>query len=163
MMPTYKLKLIRDYNPDMKIIILLRNPVERAWSQAIMNFQRFHNISYEGNEDLYEKFLFSKKSLNMGYYAKHLKRWQSVFSREQVFIGLYEQLKEDPEQLFSDIVKFLDASQSINPELVFKEKVNPNPPSEIPAKIVEKLSSRFKKDIHILIKKHKMPVEHWLK
>ena len=32
-----KIKLIHKINPKLKIILLLRNPIERAWSQAVMN------------------------------------------------------------------------------------------------------------------------------
>lgn len=32
-----KIKLIHKMNPKLKIILLLRNPIDRAWSQAVMN------------------------------------------------------------------------------------------------------------------------------
>ena len=38
-----KIKLIHKINPQLKIILILRNPIERAWSQAVMNLAKKAN------------------------------------------------------------------------------------------------------------------------
>lgn len=106
------------YNPDMRIIIMLRDPVDRAYS----NYQ--YSVQF-GHEDakytLFDTIALEPRRLREGdiadqnnrchcygsLYHKHISTWQQAFPREQFFIGTLDQLKSDPESLFKALSAFL--------------------------------------------------------
>jgi len=107
-----RIKLIRQYNPDMKIILILRNPVERVWSQATMNFLKFNAFPYEGNEKYYKRFIFSPGIVDLGKYYNHILKWGKVFSPNQILIQLYDDF-EYPSQFLKKIVIFLGLEENV--------------------------------------------------
>ena len=108
---------IHTYNPAMKLIIILRNPIERAYSHWNMETAR-------GNES--EPFLDAIKReqdqrigqdtnqsritsyLDRGNYAKQLNRIWSIFPKHQTHILKTESLRDHPSQTMSSIFTFLD-------------------------------------------------------
>ena len=99
--------------PDLKVIYLLRNPIERTWSQV----NRKHRQALLGddfNDDtVIEEFMQQEHPHARSYYFRNLEVWESVFPQEQIFVGFYEQVQDEPETLLRDIYQFLgvDASQ----------------------------------------------------
>ncbi len=107
------LERIARYNPKMKLIISLRNPVERAFSQWNMRRDK-------GQEPL--AFLDAIKRdqeigiwqgprgnayLARSLYAPQLEKVSQLFPREQVFIIKYENFRTDPFPLLDRMFDFL--------------------------------------------------------
>ncbi len=107
------LERIARYNPKMKLIISLRNPVERAFSQWNMRRDK-------GQEPL--TFLDAIKRdqeigiwqgprgnayLARSLYAPQLEKVSQLFPREQVFIIKYENFRTDPFPLLDRMFDFL--------------------------------------------------------
>ena len=97
---------IKDTCPDARFIVLLRNPVERAWSHY------WHEVKVNETETLlFEKaiqrrticfcddYFFSY--LSRGHYAEHLERWFSLFPKHRFKILFME-------EFFSDTNNFVD-------------------------------------------------------
>jgi len=99
--------------PDLKVIYLLRNPIERTWSQV----NRGHRQAVYGenfNSDaVIEAFMQQDHPHQRSSYHQNLQVWESIFPAEQIFVGFYEQVRENPEALLRDIYQFLgvDASE----------------------------------------------------
>ncbi len=106
---------------ELRIIFILRNPVDRAYSEYLHNYRRglIH-------EDTFEKAIeseFKNQSLPLfdrrhfsyisrGWYSRYLKNYFQVFSREQVLILLFEEdFLHNPEQTISKILSFIGADQ----------------------------------------------------
>ena len=96
--------------PRAKIIIGLRNPIERVWSSA-----RMRVIKKAGPEKkdkiAEEKFLKEfNRSYNMiqGGYINLINRWTEAFSKDQVFYYFFEELENAPEELYHRICDFLE-------------------------------------------------------
>ena len=58
--------------------------------------------------------LGSLGSRRRGDYVRTLDTWQSVFPREQLFIGFFEDIHERPQELLSDIFDFLGVSHAVD-------------------------------------------------
>ncbi len=110
---------IKEYNPEMKIIIILRNPVERAWSSyqyALNNGYVSENKSFIGsvNEEKYhiENSDIAKQNnlchLWQSKYFEHISYWSEFFPRENILILKTGDLKEQPEKLLSKLADFLN-------------------------------------------------------
>lgn len=97
---------IKTINPNMKIIILLRNPMDRLWSFARMKLVSSGSSEVNGiDEQACVKFIDQglKECPN---YWKMIELWRTYFP--SVFIGYYDDLMDNPELLFMKILKFLE-------------------------------------------------------
>ena len=99
-------KRIAHFNPEAKIIIMLRDPAERTYSmywywvylgRAIYNFER--TLQYSP----YPLVLHS-------YYLRHIRRFLQSFAREQVHFVLLEQLVQEPASTVAGVCEFLGLS-----------------------------------------------------
>lgn len=104
---------ILNFNPEAKILIVLRNPVARAASHFSLlkrlgevpvkqSFEEYIHSYYESKD----KYNF-EKLLEYGLYYDQVKRYLSLFPRESILITLYDDLKSNPEKFFRDISEFL--------------------------------------------------------
>lgn len=81
------------YNPQMQIFVVLRDPVDRAFSNHLHEARKGHisgqNLSFETaleNNPLYR---------DQGRYAHHLARWYEHFPKEQIHVMFQEDIHED--------------------------------------------------------------------
>ncbi len=107
---------IWQYNPNIKLIAVLRNPVERAFSNWNMERQR-------GSEDLdfHPACLLERKRGHAalplqdlvhayaarGFYAHQVRRLMQHFPDEQLLFLKYEQFQQDPLTAINKICRFL--------------------------------------------------------
>ncbi|PYL58489.1 MAG: sulfotransferase [Verrucomicrobia bacterium] len=107
---------IWNYNPRIKLLVLLRNPVERAF--AHWNMQRF-----KGREplDLLDAVKEEKSRIagapprearrfayvDRGFYVQHLERFFRFFSREQMMIIKFEKFRQEQRETLDSIFSFL--------------------------------------------------------
>src|SRR5207302_6481764 len=107
---------IRNYNPLIKLIILLRNPIDRAF--AHWNMQRF-----KGRESL--DFLDALKEeprriaqpltiesrrfayVDRGFYSEQLERVFKFFPREQVHFVKFEDFRDRKQETLDGVFEFL--------------------------------------------------------
>lgn len=113
-------KRIFEYNPEIKLIIILRNPVERAYSHWNMERSRnADNLSFREavstesercREALpYQHRVFSY--IDRGHYLDQLRRIWEYFSKEQVLVLKNEDLKQSPNETLNQISNFLGIAQ----------------------------------------------------
>lgn len=81
---------------DTPLIYLLRNPIERAWSAARMAVLRAEMRYPEASDQWFIDHFQSAGSLQRGDYARCLENWLSVYPRERLLIGRYEQVFRNP-------------------------------------------------------------------
>ncbi len=97
---------IQKYVPDAKLIAILRNPVERAYSDYLM-----HVREVVGNQKpLAEQVKLSADSsftLLKGRYSDGIKHFLEAFGPQQVKIYLYEDLKQNAAALMADLYRFI--------------------------------------------------------
>lgn len=123
-------KRIKKYlMPHLKFIVILRNPVDRAWSHYCHSYQRFKMFPFRPTEDLTFKEALSveKKRLEAKYedtffhhswnayyytglYDIHLKKWFAEFERDRFLIIKLEELIENPTEIINSITQFLSIS-----------------------------------------------------
>ncbi|MGR8933298.1 MAG: sulfotransferase [Gammaproteobacteria bacterium] len=109
--PLHAKKIANIYTlmPKIKIIYLLRNPIERMWSQiAMYHSERF---GFQGVQTVDEQqivnFLRNPKHLLHSQYLANLHRWEKHYARDQLYIGFYEEIRDNPAQLLKSIFRFL--------------------------------------------------------
>lgn len=108
--------------PDVKIIILLRDPVERAFSHYLMDYRMglvdlsFEDIVYKrANHKMMS--LYYQQYVELGFYYEQVKRYLNLFGNEQVKIYLQEDLREDANAVVLDLYDFLKIDKSYTPDI----------------------------------------------
>ncbi|MFM7149459.1 MAG: sulfotransferase domain-containing protein [Gemmataceae bacterium] len=123
MLPLERIRLVHDLFPGLKIIFLMREPISRAWSHARHNF-RYRESTFASSHPSFDEVTSEEWAANFrdpwplasGDYLSHLRRWLSVFPREQVFVDFYEEIHRDPEGILRRLFQFLgvDADLSLD-------------------------------------------------
>jgi hypothetical protein len=117
-------RILKDF-PDAKLIVNLRNPIDRAYSNYIVALQDGDtNLSFEDfiqpeieliknpKIDLHdESFLvdtYYEKILARGLYAEQLKMWYKHFPKKQILVVSSEELARETNDSLRKIFKFLE-------------------------------------------------------
>lgn len=94
--------------PHVKLVVQLRNPVERAYSDYKMLYRR-GTISGPPEEHLTGPGSAESRFLADGLYACHLSRWFEYFHPSQIKILLYEEIRHRPRESMEKICNHIDA------------------------------------------------------
>jgi hypothetical protein len=90
------IRRIRELFPEVRLLFLIRNPIERAWSSALMALTRAELSLDEASDQWLIDHFRSRGSLARGDYEQCLRNWLSVFPREQLLLERFEQIWDDP-------------------------------------------------------------------
>jgi hypothetical protein len=93
--------LIRDAVPDARIIISLRDPVERFYSSY------FEQTRKHMTELSFEDTLRAEDGLKSVLYAEAVQRYLDTFGAERVKIIVFEEFARDPRKTVGDVLAFL--------------------------------------------------------
>ena len=106
---------IKEMVPDARIIIMLRNPVDRAYSHYLMDKRLgYVNISFEEivmRQSTHKlQRLFYQQFVEIGLYADQVERYLKVFGENNVHIILFEDFAENVFDCLKQVCLFLDIS-----------------------------------------------------
>jgi hypothetical protein len=99
-------RLARDA-PALKVIYLVRDPVEVAWSSACARFAKKHGGIAGADPEMVKRYLCSEDSIQRYDYARNLLNWRTFFRDEQIFLGYYDDLVADPRDALARMLDFL--------------------------------------------------------
>lgn len=120
---------IKNAIPDCKIIVILRDPVSRAFSSykyraahgtEELDFRQSIIDDLSGNREKWR----SGRIFEQGLYGKNLKRYFDNFDKSKIFICLYEDLVKNTENLLRKIFSFICVREDFQPILT-KYNVSP--------------------------------------
>lgn len=114
-------KRIYQYNPDVKLLLCLRNPIDRAFSQHLHEIMGGNLQQQEFN--FWDAIPNHPEYIEQGKYSTHLKSYLDFFELDQIHIMFYEHIKESPEKVLFDLFNFLDIDTSFKPSILEK-KIN---------------------------------------
>lgn len=107
------------FNPDAKIIMVLRQPVERAYSHYLMNIRDLWDYDSAFINALERDFSSSEKGwgkshmyVELGLYFEQVSRYLKRFPESQIKIFLYEDFRNNPVEFIKDIYEFLEVDPS---------------------------------------------------
>jgi hypothetical protein len=117
------------HNPNAKIIISLRNPVQRAFSHYAMNF----GVGYDRHES-FEEALKAKREhiwgggnlyLEWSSYYELVKSYYDLFDKKNIHLIIFEDWTKNKEKALGEIFNFLgiDSKMVINHKTKHNEKV----------------------------------------
>jgi hypothetical protein len=132
---------IAELNPDMRLLVCLREPVDRAFSDYL---DLLKNGQFDGPfSDALEQF---PRLLDRGRYATHLQRYLDLFPRQQLHVSLFDDLRTDPQAYADEVFGFLAVRRLELPAADLKSRMPAGTPRSgavaTAAKSVSKLAKR---------------------
>ena len=129
---------IKQTIPDVKLMAILRNPVERA-------FSGFLHMRRDGREPLadFAAALAAETSrveanwehqwhyTRLGYYYTQLKRYYDLFPAENIAVFTFDEFRSSPVAVLQDIFRFLEVDDSFVPDTSLKYNVSGIPQSRV--------------------------------
>jgi len=103
--------LIKNKIPNARIVIMLRNPVQRAFSHYLLRVGGGQTLSFSEiikialkapKEDYYTTII-----VNGGFYSEQVKRYLETFSSDRVKIIFFEEFIKYPKKIVKELLKFL--------------------------------------------------------
>jgi len=159
-----KVGKIHTYNPKMKVVVIYRDEIDRAWSAFLM----WCRIEKKDVSAMSEDEVFD--SLTNDYYqsrsnlAGGLGNYLQKFPKEQLFVADFKDIRERPQELMNDVFQFLGV-----PSLLIQEEklsknyqittdrtaVLENVQNAVPEGLKENLAARLKEFYRPMVKANK--------
>ena len=159
-----RIRFVQKILPHIKLILLLRNPIERAWSHALMALVLNTNRRYADvpEQEFYAHFR-SERSRKRGNYPHILDNWLSTYPREQLQISFFEDLKQRPQELLKDVFQHIGVTQDVDWEIFpYEKEINKGAGIPMPAKYRTFLKEMYYKTICVLFERYGYPISEWL-
>lgn len=122
-------KEIFKFDPNAKIIMILRNPIKRAFSQYVMNLRLGKTLKNNFLEEIIEDDNKKVKGwganhqyLFVGNYYEQVKRYFEIFPIENVKILFYDDYQNDSTKVLKELYRFLEVEVDFLPD--FSKKLN---------------------------------------
>ncbi len=108
------LENIKKFYPDIKLLIIMRNPVDKRISEVMSNY-RFKIDMERADFDkiVYERF---KDAQPRSIYYDRLRKWMDNFPRENIYVMILEEMISHPYKEASKLYEFLGTDDSFRPE-----------------------------------------------
>jgi len=155
-----RIEFIRRIMPNVKIILILRDPAERAWSSARFHFAK--ELQRPLKDITNEEFIahFNKPWVHQrGDYETILSKWKEVIPAEKFLVILHEELTADPKRVMSIVLKFLGADE--NSHSILPGRYNVSEEMNMPDEVRNYLKSNYKSMVADLQKNHQIDTSLW--
>ncbi|GAB4300385.1 MAG: sulfotransferase domain-containing protein [Oscillatoriaceae cyanobacterium] len=122
---------IFQYDPKMKMIVILRHPVERAYSN-FLHFSRGgrepfsdFNLAIDNEQNRIDNnWQWLWHYVQLGFYYIQIQRYLQFFDRSQLKICFHEDLEKNPNQLICELFNFLGVDESFIPDISTRHNVS---------------------------------------
>ncbi len=128
-------KQIKKHNPKVKLIVIMRHPIKRAFSHYKSGVRRYGitesfdehmtNLISSKNVEKLRNNNWDYKTLPLfgSEYGKLLKPYYQNFDARNIKVLFFEDLVKNPEKVVKELLKFIGASADVN--LKYDQKANP--------------------------------------
>jgi len=132
---------LRAHNPDLKVIVTLRDPASRAFSLYL-----HHKRKGRTRADFWQAAEQFPEILEAGHYQRHVSAWIDTFGDEQVLVLTQEQIFSAPESVLESVSVFLGLPLVSDAQRL-REKANAGglPPSAAAAALATKVAEGLRR------------------
>jgi hypothetical protein len=107
---TWQVNRIANLLPDLRIILTLRHPIDRVWSQALFELgyldhrdvRKIHSVEFLQQVERARSMLSSD-------YCRTIEIWSKAFGRDTLHIDFFDRLHDDPEAYVNDVLRHIGA------------------------------------------------------
>jgi len=148
--------------PKAKIILLLRNPIERAWSQIRFEWSRGRFTEIDDFSRVRD-FIDQPFQTLRSDYLRTLGLWEAHYPQEQIFLGFFDDISRRPAELLREVLSFLDVApeRSGVRDAELAKKVHTSREAEMPEEVRGYLAAKYLPDLEQLALRFGGHAERW--
>lgn len=129
----YRIRLLHAVLPRVKLILIHRDPVERAWSAARWFLFKNTDPRSLNKEKIYR---FFRKDKQMYDYAKIMRNYTNVFPKDQIITIEFDDIRRQPEKVLVNVFRFLRITTNVDwQKFLPGRKINRGRKMAIPKKL----------------------------
>lgn len=131
---------IKRYIPDVKLIAILRDPIQRAYSNYLMYVRwgletlSFAQAVRKEENRIRNDYPMGWHYVRLGFYYEPLKHYFDLFDPAQIRVYLYEDWNIKPAEVIKDIFRFIDVNDTFVPDMSVRHNVSVMPQDKLPPK-----------------------------
>jgi sulfotransferase family protein/BRCA1-like protein len=143
------IQAVRDLLPDVRLILMMRDPVSRHWAHTKRYFSKARIAEREGGDVLSvprdRLYDFMVRSRNLGEYSTMIDDWTSIFPAEQLLLVAQEHALASPRATFDAVLGHIGLAATYDPASIplLTRQRNRGPVVEMPSEVGEFLESMF--------------------
>ena len=105
LLPDSSIEYMQSFNKDMRFIYLIRNPIEREWSNiSLLTMNPGSSLPMCGGSEMYHRLQAFNDYLSI------LKKYLKYVAPENLFLGFYEDILFHQDRFLAAVQKFLGVS-----------------------------------------------------
>ena len=135
--------------PDVKVIFMIRNPIDRAWSHAKKDLARNRRRRLEEvTEAEFRRFFSDPYQLRCGHYTQNIDNWSACLQPRHLLVALFDDIDRGPEALLLEVMSFLGVASNrryVSDDV--RKPVNPTASTRMPQRCRQLLQELFKDDM----------------
>jgi hypothetical protein len=107
----WQVNRIANLLPDLRIILTLRHPIERVWSQALLEFGylKGRDVRKVGSIAFVRQVERARNRLSSDY-RRTIQIWSNAFGRDALHIDFFDRLRNDPQTYVNGILRHIGAA-----------------------------------------------------
>lgn len=129
-LPPEVIARVAAWMPEVKLLMMLRDPIERAWSQARHDVPALTAPGTPPKAELFQ-FFEQPRVRQRGDYLGCLRNWLTAFERRQLWVGFLEEVALDARAVARDALRFLGVEPAGGVQWVV-DPVHAAPPAPMP-------------------------------
>lgn len=165
-LPPDTIAAVRRAMPDAPLLFVARNPIERAWSAALMLVRWGLMYPRELSDAWFLEVFRSGQSQIRGDYAGCLHRWMGQFPRERIAILLYDDVVADPRGVLDRVCAHIGVNPAVVrdwPEAQIAERVHSGDGEPLRESLRQPLRDLYAGRIEAFSRLVGRDLSHWLR
>ncbi|MGI8822295.1 MAG: sulfotransferase [Acidimicrobiia bacterium] len=137
---TDRIARVAAVNPELRVIYMVRNPIERVWSHASMTGRVTSDAAIDTG--WFARAVARNRVREHTAYLANLDRWLSVFPPDRIYLGFLEDISFHPKRLLASLYRFL----GLEPEgldRAITRKVHAGGATTIPTVLAVRLAAEY--------------------
>jgi hypothetical protein len=146
--PTANIRRVRELLPNVRLVLMARDPVARHWAHAKRHFgkRQFHNPEMAVLDVPRSKlFAFFTEMRPLSEFSKIIANWTAVFPSSQLLVVSQEATLRSPRATFDEVIRYIGAPTNYDPSTItyLTRQSNRGPRVEMPADVAAFLEDMF--------------------
>lgn len=152
------LERIHHYMPDVTLVAILRQPVDRAYSAFMMMVRTGRESCHDFRQVVLDQERRQKENwgsaslMEEGYYYKLLSRYYQHFDKSQIKVFLFDDIVRNVAEVYAELTEFIGVDPDLVPSDFEKHNVSGIPRSRWLQTLISKYGRANKLGKHLLPK-----------
>jgi hypothetical protein len=154
---------VKRHLPEVKIILLIRNPIDRAWSGLRYSWKRHLDVALKpADVDRLMRAALHPERLLRGDYPMTIRNWEAHFPADRRLYLFYDDVAAQPRCELDRVATFLELDPAKLPRQNEAHRVNDAPAETISPEVRERLRAHYEPQIRWLQDRFGRDLSGWL-